>query len=291
VAVRRADTTRLPYPCATLKELAVSPDQTLAFETNCHIFDGCGFPAPGLHSFTFEPLVTVAGIDFNKPMLLALLGSIAIVWFFWAAFGRAKVVPGKLQMIGEAGYDFVRRGIVYEALGKKDGEKYVPMMVSLFFFVWIMNLWSVIPVAQFPVTSIIAYPAGIAAIVYITWMSLTFRKHGLVGGFKNITGYDKSLGAVLPLAMTIEFFSNVLVRPFTHAVRLFANMFAGHLLIVMFTVASWYLLNGIGIAYAGVSFVMTIVMTAFELFIQAVQAYVFVLLACTYIQGALAEHH
>ncbi|OPF80557.1 ATP synthase F0 subunit A [Streptomyces antioxidans] len=274
-----------------MKELAVSADQTLAFETNCHIFDGCGFPAPGLHSFKFEPLFTVGGIDFNKPMLLALLGTVTIVWFFWAAFGRAKVVPGKLQMVGEAGYDFIRRGIVYEALGKRDGEKYVPLMVSIFFFVWIMNLWSVIPVAQFPVTSIIAYPAALAAIVYVLWMSLTFRKHGFVGGFKNLTGYDKSLGAVLPLSMTIEFFSNVLVRPFTHAVRLFANMFAGHTLLLLFTIASWYLLNGVGIAYAGVSFVMVIIMTAFELFIQAVQAYVFVLLACSYVQGALAEHH
>ena len=61
--------------------------------------------------------------------------------------------------------------------------------------------------------------------------------------------------------------------------------------LVLFTIASWYLLNGIGIAYAGVSFVMVLVMTAFELFIQALQAYVFVLLAVTYIQGALAEHH
>ncbi|MFC5721358.1 F0F1 ATP synthase subunit A [Streptomyces gamaensis] len=263
----------------------------LAFETDCHIFDGCGFPAPGLHSFLFEPLFTVGGYDFNKPMLLAVLGTVVIIGFFWAAFGRAKVVPGKLQMVGEAGYDFVRRGIVYEALGKKVGEKYVPFMVSLFFFVWIMNLWSIIPVAQFPVTSIIAFPAALALIVYVLWMYLTFRKHGFVGGLKNITGYDKSLGPVLPLAVILEFFSNVIIRPFTHAVRLFANMFAGHLLILMFTVASWYLLNGIGIAYAGVSFVMTVVMTAFELFIQAVQAYVFVLLATNYVQGALAEHH
>ncbi len=60
---------------------------------------------------------------------------------------------------------------------------------------------------------------------------------------------------------------------------------------LLFTIASWYLLNGIGIAYAGVSFIMTLVMTAFELFIQALQAYVFVLLTCTYIQGALAENH
>jgi F-type H+-transporting ATPase subunit a len=289
--MRRADTTRLPYPCATLKELAVSPDQTLAFETDCHIFDGCGFPAPGLHSFTFEPIATIGGFEFTKPVLLALLGTVVVVVFFWAAFGKAKVVPGKLQMVGEAGYDFVRRGVVYEALGKKEGDKYVPLMVSLFFFIWIMNVWSVIPLAQFPVSSIIAFPAVLAAIVYITWLSLTFKKHGFVGGFKNLTGYDKSLGAVLPLVVIIEFFSNVLVRPFTHAVRLFANMFAGHLLLAMFTVASWYLLNSYMIPAAGVSFVMTVIMILFELFVQAVQAYVFVLLACSYVQGALAEHH
>jgi F-type H+-transporting ATPase subunit a len=273
--------------------VSADPTQVLAFETDCHIFDGCGFPAPGLHSFLFEPLWGDAdsNLYFNKTMLLALLGSVIVVGFLWAAFSKPKVVPGKLQMVAEAGYDFIRRGIVYETLGKKEGEKYVPLMVSLFFFVWMMNLWSIIPVAQFPVTSIIAYPAVLAAIVYVTWMTITFKRHGFVGGFKNLTGYDKSLGAVLPLVMLIEFFSNVFVRPFTHAVRLFANMFAGHTLLLLFTIASWYLLNGIGIAYAGVSFVMVILMTAFELFIQALQAYVFVLLACTFIQGALAEHH
>ncbi|MFE7708963.1 F0F1 ATP synthase subunit A [Streptomyces sp. NPDC057486] len=278
-----------------MKEPAVSadPTQVLAFETDCHIFSGCGFPGPGLHSFLFEPIFGDAdsNVYFNKTMLLALLGTVIIVGFFWAAFRKPKVVPGKLQMVAEAGYDFVRRGIVYETLGKREGEKYVPLMVSIFFFVWMMNLWSIIPLAQFPVTSIIAYPAGLAAIVYVLWMSITFKRHGFVGGFKNLTGYDKSLGPVLPLVMVIEFFSNVLVRPFTHAVRLFANMFAGHTLLLLFTIASWYLLNGIGIAYAGVSFVMVIVMTLFELFIQAVQAYVFVLLACSFIQGAVAEHH
>ncbi|MEU1272888.1 F0F1 ATP synthase subunit A [Streptomyces sp. NPDC005799] len=253
--------------------------------------NGCGFPAPGLHSFLFKPLFTVGGFEFNKVMLLALLTSAVVVIFFSAAFGKAKVIPGKLQMVGEAGYDFVRRGIVYETLGKRDGEKYVPLMVSLFFFIWIANIWSVIPLAQFPVSSIIAYPAVLAAVVYLTWLPLTFKKHGFAGGFKNITGYDASLGAVLPLVVVIEFFSNVIVRPFTHAVRLFANMFAGHLLLVMFTVASWYLLNSWLIPGAAVSFVMTIVMVMFELFVQAVQAYVFVLLACSYVQGALAEHH
>lgn len=185
----------------------------------------------------------------------------------------------------------MRRNIVYETLGKREGEKYVPLMVSLFFFIWIMNVWSVIPLAQFPVSSVIAFPMVLAGLVWVLWVSVTFKRHGFVGGLKNITGYDKSLGGVLPLVMVIEFLSNLFVRPFTHAVRLFANMFAGHLMLVMFTVASWYLMNSYMIPAAGVSFVMTIVMILFELFVQAVQAYVFVLLACSYLQGALAEHH
>ncbi|GGT29487.1 ATP synthase subunit a [Streptomyces kurssanovii] len=273
--------------------MSADPTQVLAFETDCHIFDGCGFPAPGLHSFLFEPLWGDgdSNLYFNKTMLLALLGSVIIVGFFWAAFRNPKVVPGKLQMVAESGYDFIRRGVVYETIGKREGEKYVPFVVALFFFVWMMNLWSIIPLAQFPVTSIISYPLVLALLVYFTWVSLTFKRHGFVGFWKNVTGFDKSLGPVAYLAAFIELFSNLLVRPFTHAVRLFANMFAGHTLLLLFTIASWYLLNGIGIAYAGVSFVMVIVMTAFELFIQAVQAYVFVLLTCTYIQGALAEHH
>ncbi|GAA2071277.1 F0F1 ATP synthase subunit A [Streptomyces albiaxialis] len=269
----------------------MSADQMLAFKTDCHIFDGCGFEAPGLHSFVFEPMFSVGGFDFNKPMLLALVGTIAIVWFFWAAFNKPRLVPGKVQMVGEAGYDFIRRGVVYETLGKKEGEKYVPLVVALFFFVWVMNLWSVIPLAQFPVTSIFSIPLGLALLVYVLWVGLTFKRHGFVGAFKNFTGYDKSLGKVLPLVMVIEFFSNLLIRPFTHAVRLFANMFAGHMLVVLFTIASWYMLNGIGIAFSAVSFLMTVVMIAFELFIQVIQAYVFVLLTCTYLQGALAEEH
>ena len=136
--------------------MSADPTTVLAFETDCHIFDGCGFPAPGLHSFVFEPMFTVGGIEFNKPMLLAVLSTVVVVGFFWAAFSKPKLVPGKLQMVAEAGYDFVRPGVVYETLGKREGKKYVPLMVSLFFFIWIMNLWcdhSVRPVPGGPRSS------------------------------------------------------------------------------------------------------------------------------------------
>ena len=266
-------------------------DQTLAFEVDCHLFKDCGFEAPTLHSFIFEPLFTVGSLEFNKPMLFAVVGTLVVIGFFWAAFGNARVVPGKLQMVAEAGYEFVRRGIAREVIGKK-GEPYVPLLVSLFFFVWILNLWAVIPVAQFPVTSVISYPAALALVVWVTYMTITFRRNGFVGGLRNLcvpSGLPKPIYVILT---PIEFFSNIFVRPFTLAVRLFANMFAGHLLILVFTIGTWYTLGTVlGTVYASASFALTLALTVFELFIQALQAYVFAVLTATYISGALEEAH
>jgi F-type H+-transporting ATPase subunit a len=269
----------------------VSGDQLLAFETDCHLFKGCGFEAPSVWSFIFDPMFTVGGIEFNKPMLLALLGSAIILTFFWMAFSNPKVVPGKLQMIAEAGYEFVRKGIAREVIGKK-GEPFVPFLVSLFFFVWIMNLWAIVPVAQFPVTSVIAYPAALAVVVWAVYMTVTFKTNGFVGGIRNLcvpSGLPKPIYVILT---PIEFVSNIFVRPFTLAVRLFANMFAGHVLILIFTIATWYMLGTfLGTVYATASFAMTIVLTVFELFIQALQAYVFTVLTATYLSQALEEAH
>jgi F-type H+-transporting ATPase subunit a len=269
----------------------VSNGEVLAFETDCHLFHECGFPAPSVWSFLFDPIVEVGSVEFNKIMLLALLGTALILSFFWAAFARPKVVPGKLQMIAEAGYEFVRRGIAREIMGTK-GEPFVPFLVSLFFFVWIMNLWAIIPLAQFPVTSAIAFPAGLAVVVWVTYMTVTFRTNGFVGGLRNLcvpSGLPKPIYVILT---PIEFVSNVLLRPFTLAVRLFANMFAGHLLLLLFTIATWYMLGSVvGTFYSVTSLTMTLLLTGFEMFIQALQAYVFVVLTATYLSQALEEAH
>ncbi|WP_280715285.1 F0F1 ATP synthase subunit A [Kitasatospora sp. MAP5-34] len=273
------------------KESVVGADVTRVAEAGCHLNSGCGFPAPGLNEFDFKPMFTVGGVDFTKPMLLSVICALLVVGFFWAAFAKPKLLPGKLQLVGEIGYDFVKRSIVLETIGKK-GEKYVPMLVSMFFFVWIMNIMSIIPFAQFPVMSRIAFPVGLAAIVWITYMTLTFKKHGFVGGLKNLCWPSGIPGWVMFILVPIEFFSNIFVRPFTLAVRAFANMFAGHLLIVVFSVASWYLLSpSIGALYGSVSFVVAVALTAFELLVQFLQAYIFVMLASSYIAGALEEAH
>jgi F-type H+-transporting ATPase subunit a len=264
---------------------------TLLAEAGCHIQHDCAFPAPGLNSFDFKPIFSIGSFDFTKPMLLALICMLLVVGFFWAAFNKPKLVPTKLQLVGEIGYTFVARSIAREVIGKK-GDKFVPFLTSIFFFVWIMNVMSIIPLAQFPATSRFAYPVGLAALVYVTYMYLTFKTHGFRGGFKNLTWIDGLPKPLVPLIVVLEFFSNVILRPFTLAVRLWANMFAGHLLIVMFSVASWYLLTPSFLsAVAGGSFVLTIAMTTLEVLVQFLQAYIFTLLASIYIQGALEEGH
>lgn len=271
----------------------MSSDQTLAFEVDCHLFKGCGFEeaAPGVHSFFFEPIATIGSFEINKPMLLAVLGTGLIIAFFWAAFAKPKIVPGKFQMVAEVLYEFVRKGIGREVIGKK-GEPFVPLLVSLFFFVWMMNLWALIPLAQFPVSSVIAYPAALAVLVWLIYMTVTFRTNGFVGGLRNLcvpSGLPKPIYVILT---PIELLSNVVVRPFTLAVRLFANMFAGHILILVFTIGTWYMLGTLlGTVYATASFALTLVITVFEMFIQALQAYVFTVLTATYLSQALEEAH
>jgi F-type H+-transporting ATPase subunit a len=264
---------------------------TLLAESGCHINANCGFPAPGLNSFNFQPIFNLGSLSFTKPMLLSIICMLIVVGFFWAAFSKPKLVPGKLQLVGEIGYNFIARGIAREVIGKK-GDKFVPFLTSIFFFVWIMNVMSVIPFAQFPATSRIAYPAVLAGMVWVTYMYLTFKKHGFRGGVKNLLWIDGLPVFIVPLIVLLEFIQNVITRPFTLAVRLWANMFAGHMLIVMFSVASWYLLTpSIMSAIAGGSFLLTIALTAFELLIQFLQAYIFTLLASLYISGALEEGH
>jgi F-type H+-transporting ATPase subunit a len=264
---------------------------TLLAEGGCHLFTGCGFPAPGLNSFDFKPFLTIGGVEFTKPMLLAVICMVLVVGFFWLAFRKPQLVPGKLQLVGEIGYNFIARSIAREVIGK-EGSKYVPFLTSIFFFVWIMNIMSVIPLAQFPATSRFAYPVVLALCVWVTYMFLTFKKHGFKGGVKNLVWISGLPKFIVPLVVVLEFLQNVITRPFTLAVRLWANMFAGHMLIVMFSVASWYLLTpSIMSAVAAGSFVLAAGMTAFEVLIQFLQAYIFTLLTSIYISGAIEEGH
>ena len=257
----------------------------------CHIFSGCGYPAPSITDFYFRPIFSIGAFHFTKPMLLAIVSAGIVLTFFFVAFRKPKLVPRGTQNVGELGVLFVRDQILRPQLGK-EGDKYLPFIVSIFFFVWVMNLFGIIPLIEFPATSRIAYPAGLAFIVWVTYITIGMKTKGPIGYFKQMAVPQGAPWWILPLLAPIELFSNILVRPFTLTIRLMANMLAGHLLLLVFGVASWYLFSAsIGILYATTSFLLTIILTGLELLIQALQAFIFATLTAFYIADARQTAH
>jgi F-type H+-transporting ATPase subunit a len=263
-------------------------------EDNSHIssITHCGYPAPGYPgpSFLFTPFFSIGGFAFTKPMLLALICTVIVVGFFWAAFAKPRLVPNVVQNLGEMGVEFVQHQILRPMMGKR-GDTFLPFLVSLFFFIWIMNIMEIIPIAQFPAMSMIAFPAVLMLMVYGTYTYLGIKNFGLGGYFKNMVPSGVPIG-ILGILAPVEIAQYIIVRPFTLAVRLFANMFAGHILLLVFTLATWYMVSlGIGLLFSATSFILTIVLTAFEMLIQALQAYIFTILTAQYIGGSLEAGH
>ena len=257
----------------------------------CHLGSGCGYPAPGYpKSFTFEPLFSIGSFHFIMPELQAILCAALVIWFFWAAFAKPKLVPRGVQNVGELGMLFVRDQILRPMMGKR-GDGYLPFLVGLFFFIWFMNLMEIVPVLQFPAMAHIAFPVSLMIMVYLTYNFVSIKNMGLAGYFRSMIPSGVPAPILLILA-PVEILQYIIVRPFTLAIRLFGNMFAGHILVAVFTIATWYLFSAsIGLLFSAASFVMTVVLTAFELLIQALQAYIFTILTAQYIGGAYEAAH
>ncbi len=273
------------------EEHTVSDVQAITTASGCHIFSGCGYPAPSISYFFFKPIFSIGGFHFTKPMLLALICAAIVVGFFGFAFSKPQLVPRGAQNLGEMGVLFVRDNILRPQLGKK-GDSFLPFLVSLFFFVWIMNIMGIIPLAEFPATSKIAFPLGLTLMVWITYLTLGIKNQGPIGYFKNMAVPPGAPWWILPLLSPIELLSNIIVRPFTLTIRLFANMLAGHLLLLVFALATWYLFSAsIGLLFAATSFIMTIILTGLEVLIQALQAFIFTTLTAFYFADAMESSH
>jgi F-type H+-transporting ATPase subunit a len=256
----------------------------------CHIFSGCGFPSPGLEDFDFRPLFSIGAFHFTKPMLIALICAAIVIVLFWFAFWKPKIVPRGVQNVGEVALFAVRDQILRPSLGKR-GDSFLPFLMSLFFFIYFMNLMEIIPVFQFPATSRIGFPWSLVAIVYLTYLYLGFKNQGFVGYFKKMVPGDVPKW-VLGILVPIEFARYFIVQPFTLGVRLFANMFAGHLLLLIFMLATWYLASlSVGLVFAAASAVMVLAVTVLEALIQLLQAFIFTTLAAVYIADSLEAGH
>ncbi len=255
-----------------------------------HIFSGCGYPAPGIQDFNFAPIFSIGVFHVTKQILIAIVAGAIVLGFFIAAFRKPALVPRGVQNLGEMGVLFVRDQILRPQLGKA-GDKWLPLLVSLFFFIWLMNIFGIIPLVDFPATSRIAFPLGLALIVWITFLTVGIKSKGPGRYFKEIAVPSGAPWWILPLLSPIELFSSIFVRPFTLTIRLFANMLSGHLLLLVFGIASWYLFSAsIGLLFATTSFLVTIILTGLEVLIQFLQAFIFTTLTAYYIADASSAH-
>jgi len=253
--------------------------------------NGGGFVPPSTADFNLPPVF--GNNEFTtKPILLVFLSVIMISAFFIISSRKASVVPGKLQFAGESIYGFVRDGLAKEIIGP-EFMKFVPLLFSLFTFILTNNIFGIVPLLQFPTMSHVAFPYVLAMFPFLVFHWVGIKHHGLVKYLKGIAFMPGVPKFAYVLLTPIEIATYFITRPLTLSLRLFANMFAGHLLLLVFILGGDHLIRGvIGLKLvAPFSFVLAIVMTFFEFMVQCLQAYIFTLLTALYIGGALVDEH
>jgi F-type H+-transporting ATPase subunit a len=251
-------------------------------------------PFPPTVGDFFPPSILPWGGDnpwFTKITLLVWLSVAILILYFLMSYRKPQLVPTKKQWLAESIYGFVRNNISVDMLGTKNGVRFAPYLASLFCFIFLMNLWGIIPYFQISPNSHIAFPIVLAVITYVMFIYVGVKQHGW-RYFKN--------ALILPapwfiqfILIPIEFFSTFIVRPFSLAVRLFANMFAGHMLLLVFTLGGFAMINANTLLtpVSILSWAMTIALTFLDFAVIVLQAYVFTVLTASYLQGSLAEGH
>lgn len=230
-------------------------------------------------------------LDFNRTMLIALVMTLVAVTVFTTAMSSPKVVPGKLQSIAELVIEFVR-GIATDIIGPK-GHRYVPLLTTFFVFILFMNIAKITPFLMLPPTSRIAFPLFLAGITWFIYVGAGIKEQGFVHYFSDLLfppGVPKALYVILT---PIEIVSNLILRPFTLMVRLFANMVAGHILVVITLVAIHVFLPSfpVGWTVGVIALIAAPLVFAFELLIIGLQAYIFIMLASVYIGSSVEPAH
>ena len=232
--------------------------------------------------------------EVNKVVLLMWAGVLIVGGLFYAAGRKAKtgnLVPVGVQHIAESGIEFVRKDIIMQTMGQ-DGLRYAPFLTTMFFFIFVTNLFEVIPGIQFPVNARMALPIFLAVVVWFIYNIVGIKSQGLGGYLKSVVMPPGVPKGILPLVALIEFISTFIVRPFSLAVRLFANMLAGHLLLVTFAVLSAALFTKTFLAVIlPLPFIMLILLTGFEILVAGLQAFIFTILTAVYIGGAAHPEH
>jgi len=245
-----------------------------------------------IHQFNIQNIFTIGHIG-NQEIAFTnssayMFGSVALISLLMIG-GSAKrqLVPGRIQSVAELCYEFVANTV--RSTAGTEGMKFFPLVFSIFMLLTVSNIVGIIPYA-FTISSHIIVTAALALLVFFTVLIYGFYKNGL-RFFKLFVPSGIPL-AILPLVVAIEIIS-FLSRPISHSVRLFANMLAGHITLKVF--ASFVtMLGAMGVAgWAGavLPLALTVALTALELLVAFLQAYVFTILTCIYINDAIHPGH
>ena len=230
-------------------------------------------------------------LEINKVVILMWLSAAVVFAFFYLAGRKQSLVPTGIQGIAESTVDFIRNGIILQTMGPHY-LNWMPFLLTLFMFIMVGNVWGIIPIAQMPVNARIAFPALMAIVVYVLYHFMGIKEQGLGHYLKNtmiLPGVPKAMHVLL---VPIEFITAFFTQPLSLAVRLFANMLAGHLLLVSFGVIT----AGVFTASASAviwpfSFALLVGLTAFEILVVFLQAFIFTILTGVYIAKATSADH
>jgi F-type H+-transporting ATPase subunit a len=230
----------------------------------------------------------------SKVTILYLLAAVVTLLIFFLGARRAALVPTGMQNVAESSVDFIRNGIILQTIGPEGLQKrwIQPLLTSMFFFIFFCNIPGILPFVQMPPNARMAMPLALALMVWVIFNGVGVLNQGPLTYLRNSLFPPGVPWPLYILVTPIEFVSTFLVRPFSLAVRLFANLLAGHILLVTFAVlsaslwvAQWYAV------FLPLPFLMLIFLTGFELLVAFLQAYIFTILTAVYIGGAMHPEH
>jgi F-type H+-transporting ATPase subunit a len=245
-----------------------------------------------IEQFNIEKIFTIGHIG-NQEIAFTnssayMFGTVAVISLLMIGGVSARqLVPGRIQSMAEIAYEFVASTV--RSTAGSEGMKFFPLVFSLFMFICVSNMIGIIPYA-FTISSHIIVTAALALLVFLTVLIYGFYKNGLK--FLKLFVPSGVPIFILPLVVFIEVFSFFL-RPISHSVRLFANMLAGHIALKVFA-GFVTMLGAIGVAGwlgAVLPLGLTIALSALELLVAFLQAYVFAILTCIYLNDAIHPGH
>jgi F-type H+-transporting ATPase subunit a len=234
----------------------------------------------------------------NRTVFLIFLAAAIVVAVLYFAYRRPSLIPSKFQASIESLVSLVRDDIAIGIIGP-DGLKYFPYLLSLFMFILVGNLFEITPLINFPITSRMAIPGFLALVTWFIFLVVGVRKQG-IGYFTHLLWPPGVPVALKPLVGVIEFVSTILVRPFSLAVRLFANLVAGHTMLSLLLVTGWVFTSNLFVNFGEIGwkglagfawFGMALGIWVFELMVSFLQAYIFTLLSAVYIESSLHPEH